>query len=365
MCRFIPPAEHVQKLIPYKTTEAWRMQLRDEIFRHTHHHNISKLDYNESPFPVSSHVLKAVSKQLRRLPLNWYPDPDYLKLKKVLSAHYSISPQEIIIANGSAEALAIVVKTYCNPNDKVLIISPTYDFVRYAAECSCAKVEKFFLDTKFQFDFSLFKKTFSKKTKVVYLVNPNNPTGTTYSLRKIKEIATFLQRKGAILIVDEAYLEFSHMRSAISLTQKNTNIVVTRTFSKAYGLANFRVGYIISHLNNVNVMEKVSSEFPINTLSELAAVAALQDQKTMRKNVQTIRKNKELLTTGLKKKGYMVIDSPANFVLVKVDDVDEIINKLAAQNIIARPKKHLPPLENFVRFSIGKKADIKQILHIM
>ena len=366
MSKIILPAKHVQKLTPYKTSEAWRTKLRQEIFRHTHHQYVAKLDYNESPYPISPRVLRAVRKNLHALPLNWYPDPDYLCLKVALTQyHKGMKKNNFLITNGSAEGLAVIIKTYCNSQDEVLIISPTYDFVRYAAQSLNIKTKRFNLNNQFQFNFEKFKKSVNNKTKVVYLVNPNNPTGTAYTLGQIKKIARFLELNNTLLIVDEAYLEFTKLKSSKKLINIYSNILVTRTFSKAYGLANFRVGYILSHSKNIMNMEKICSEFPINTLSELAAIEALRDQGHLKKIVTNIQKNKSLLIEGLTKKGYEIYPCPANFLLVKVTNVDRTIRKLARNNIVARPKKHLPPLENFVRFSIGKKQDVKKIIDLM
>jgi histidinol-phosphate aminotransferase len=364
---FISPAKHIQKLVPYKTTTAFRTMLRNEVFRSTHHKYIAKLDYNESPYEPSSKVFNAVKKTIKTYPLNWYPDPDYLELKEEIVKLYNlqIGVNNVIITNGSCEALAVIGKTFCNRDDEVLMISPTYDYLRYSAEADGIKVKKFFLDEKFQFNFGQFKKSVTNKTKVVYLVNPNNPTGTIYSLNKLKEIADFLAEKKSILIVDEAYIEYTKLKSAVSLLNKCKNVVVTRTFSKAYGLANFRVGYLMSNCENIKWIDKLIPDFPINTISENATIAALKDQKYLNKMVRKVETCKNFLVKNLINKGYTIFDSPASFILVKVDDVNYVNDLLAKNNIVVRPKKHLPPLENFIRITIGKKEDCKKIIKLM
>jgi histidinol-phosphate aminotransferase len=364
---FISPAKHIKKLVPYKTSEAFRTKLREDVFRYTHSKYVAKLDYNESSYGPSSKVFSAVKKTLKTYPLNWYPDPDYLELKAEIAKHHGkgVGIKNLVITNGSCEALGVISKTFCNPKDEVLIISPTYDFLRYSAEADGIKVRKFFLDKKFQFNFDKFKRAVTSKTKIVYLVNPNSPTGTIYSLKEIKEIANFLAGKGAILIVDEAYIEYTNLGSATTLLNKCNNVVVTRTFSKAYGLANFRVGYLISNKENIKWIEKLIPDFPINTISENAAIAALKDQKYLKGVIKKIATCKKSLVNGLVGKGYQIFDSPASFVLIKVKDVDAVNNLLAKNNIVVRPKKHLPPLDNFIRITIGQRKDCKKILSLM
>jgi len=364
---YIKPAKHIETLKPYKSSEAFRMQLRNDVFRYTHHKYIAKLDYNESSFPPSPKVSRAVKKIASSYPLNWYPDPDYLELKQELEKHYQnkIKQKNILITNGSCEALGVIAKAFCNSNNEVLIISPTYDYIRYSAERDNIKVKKFFLDGKFNFNFSEFKKAITKKTKVVYLVNPNNPTGTVYSRKQIIEIANFLQRKRIILIVDEAYIEYTNFSSVVPLVNKLSNLIVTRTFSKAYGLANFRVGYLVSDEKNIAWIDKLIPDFPINTFGEKAAATALRDQKYLSKIVKRTTKNREYLIKKLNEKGYKTYSGPVSYLLVQVDDVDKATKTLADNNIVVRPKKHLPPLDNFIRITVGKLSDCKKIISLL
>ena len=363
----IQPAKHIERLVPYKTSEAFRTMLRQEVFRYVNHKYVAKLDYNESVYPPSPKVIKSVKKALKSYPLNWYPDPDYLELKNEIEKVHEgkVGFENILITNGSCEALAVIAKTYCNHDQEVLLISPTYDYLRYSAEAEGIKVKNFYLDKQFRFNFDDFKKSVNKKTKVVYLVNPNNPTGTTYSVKQLKEIAAYLESKKVILIVDEAYLEYTNLPSAINLMKGFSNIVVTRTFSKAYGLANFRVGYLISNEKNIKWMDKLIPDFPITTISEDAAIAALKDQKYLLKNVAKINQDRELLVNGLKNKGYTVFNTPASYILVQVEDVEKVNNLLSKNNIVVRPKKHIYPLDNFIRITIGTRSDCKKVLSLL
>ena len=173
-----------------------------------------------------------------------------------------------------------------------------------------------------------------------------------------------MQRKGIALIVDEAYIEYTNLKSAVSLVKRYDNLFVTRTFSKAYGLANFRIGYVVASEENVRWVSKLVLDFPISTLSEAAAVAALKDQKYLHRVVKRVLENKRLLVDGLTRKGYQIFDGP-NFILVKVDNVDKFKDLLAKNNIVIRPKKHLYYLKNFIRITIGEKRDCKKILSLM
>jgi len=235
----------------------------------------------------------------------------------------------------------------------VTIISPTYDHFRVSAEIVGAKIDYYFLDNLFNFNINGFKKHISENCpKLVYICNPNNPTGTEYSLDVIKKL--ILNFPQTLFVVDEAYYEFGRYTSK-DLVQKYSNLIITRTFSKAFGLASFRVGYAISNVENIELMNKVRNPKSVPTISQVAAIAALEDISYVNKYINQVIIARERFAKQLSNIGLKTYYGGGNFVLVELEQNNKynLIKYLEANKIFVRDYFHIPKMENFFRITIG------------
>lgn len=322
---------------------------------------IMKLDSNESSVSPSPAVSAALIEFIRKLPLNWYPDIHSKALVEKLASYTKCPKNFIQTFNGSDNALETICRTYIQPGDEVILCMPTYDHFRVYAETCDALLVPVFGPSPFVPKVEGLISALTDKTKIIYIVNPNNPTGMTYSQKDIRCILAKAPR--SIVIVDEAYHEFCGI-TMTALLEKFKNIIITRSFSKAFGLAGLRCGYILTQPSNMESINKVRIGKNINSLAQTAACAALDDLEYMYRYVSEVRTARKWLSDKLKHFGLTVVDTEANFLLVGVTNPKSVQDFLEKHNVYIRDRSIMPQLEGFIRITIGHQLLMERFWNI-
>lgn len=329
--------ENVKKLTPYSCA-------RDEFSGKTG----IFLDANENPYGK----------------LNRYPDPYQRELKTAISEVKGIDEDKIFLGNGSDEIIDLCFRVFCNPGtDKVLTFTPTYGMYQVSASVNDAEVVKVPLNSSFQIDLNETEPCFSdRRLKLIFICSPNNPTANSMNFQDVEYIVS---KFNGIVIIDEAYIDFSEKPSFISLVDKYPNLVVMQTFSKAFGLASVRVGMAFSNPSIVKYFNKVKPPYNISAINQRAALQKLTQIGQMKSQVSSIKKERERLYPVLSKLNIVekVYLSDANFLLVKVKNADYIYKALVDKSIIIRNRSSL--VENCIRITIGKKSENDQLIRAL
>lgn len=334
-------SSHIQNLVPYKPgkpiAEAQRELGLKEIY---------KLASNENPLGPSPKALSAIQMSLATLHL--YPDPTQHELLMFLAKKWGLSPEQIAFGNGSDELIDILVRIYCEPGDGIL--QSRGSFAAYSVSANAARVEVYEtpLKNQFQIDLEGLKKYFlenyeKKKIKLIFLPNPNNPTGTIVNRDELTGFfKTLGNRDDVLLVVDEAYNEFvrspDYVSTQTEFYPKYSNVIVLRTFSKAYGLAGLRVGAMIAPTEVVSVFNKVRKPFNVNTLAQVAVMAAYDDTEYIEKSRQLVWRSLDYFYQNLKQLNLAFVPSQGNFVLFDTGrDASKVHQALLRKGIIMRP----------------------------
>lgn len=330
----------------------------EEIIKN--HKKILKLDSNESTVPPSPSVLMALSHYIQEGPLNWYPDVESSQLRRKISEYVDLPYENILTFNGSDHALKIITRTFLTAGDEVVIFYPTYDHFRVYVEttdCTLVPVREA-QETSF---INKVKQGLSNKTKIVYVVNPNNPTGHLTPQNEIEEAVASYPH--ILFIVDEAYFEFCGETSA-PLVKKYSNVIVTRSFSKAFGMAALRCGYLLACEDICEQVAKVRIGKNINALVQVAAYHALEDIEYMYHFVDEVKTAKVWLSQYMRDLGLEVRDTPANYILIKVAEPEKVLDYLKNENILIRDRSKLADLEGFVRLTVGDQFTMKRFWRV-
>lgn len=320
-----------------------------------------KLDWNEATVPPSPRVIEAITAFLGNTHhLNWYPVLNSTNLIERLARFHGVPGERMLITNGSDDALNTICTTYLDVGDPVLVASPTYQHFLVFAESRGAEIVHHYARDPFATDVEGLATALAElRPKVLYLVNPNNPTGTLYTPA---EIATLLDAApGTLVIVDEAYSEFAGT-SAIGLLHEYSNIIITRTFSKAYGMAGLRIGYALAHERVIEDLRRVFNPKSVNVLAQVGAMAALEDQAWLRWYVDEVDQSKALMSEWFAARGIEFRDSAANFVMVRFEQASWVVRLLMEEGVYVRDRSHVPSLAGFVRYSVGTVEQTRELL---
>jgi histidinol-phosphate aminotransferase len=291
--------------------------------------------------------------------LNRYPDPYQKDLKKKLSDLKSVKPENIFIGNGSDEVIDLCYRIFCNPGkDKALTFCPTYGMYEVSANINEVELINLPLDKFFQINLeALDNVLIDGNIKLLFVCSPNNPTGNV-----INNIDIVLSKFKGIVVVDEAYIDFSDTDSFIEKINKYPNLIVAQTFSKAWGLASVRVGIAYANEKIISILNKVKSPYNVSSLNQKAAIDVLDNYTTYKKQKDTILKQKEVIEKALKSISIVrkIYPSDANFILVEVEDANRTYNKLVSKKLITRNRNNL--VNNCIRITVGKPAENKQLI---
>ncbi len=296
------------------------------------------LDANENPFPSE---------------VNRYPDPKQRILKKRLAKLRQCKSDQILLGNGSDEVLDLLVRAFCEPGlDNIITLPPTYGMYGVTAAINDIENQEVLLTSDFQPDFEKIKKRINKTTRIIFLCSPNNPTGNTIDANVITQL---LEVFNGLVVVDEAYIDFSKQKSWVQQLEKWPNLVVIQTLSKAFGMAGIRLGICYASHQIITVLDKIKPPYNVNELTQRFALNALNGLKKYRYETYAIIKERErlselLLTVNCVEKVY---STEANFFMVKVDDAVKRYNQLLNAGIVVRNRSKQPGCQNCLRFTIG------------
>jgi histidinol-phosphate aminotransferase len=329
----------------------------EEVERELGIKNIIKMASNENPFGPSPEVVSAMSDAAKTI--NRYPDADCFYLKKALSEKHSVASDTIFIGNGSDEVFVLALKAFIHPGEEVLIADPTFLMYNIASVVEGAEVSSVPMKDM-RYDLEAMAEAITDKTKMIFIANPDNPVGSYVTA---KEMDKFIERVpgNVILIIDEAYFDFAEavdFPQTIGLTaRKDKNIIVTRTFSKAYGLAGLRIGYGIARRDIVEILNKVREPFNVNSIAQAAAVAALKGVEYVEKSISLVREEKKRFYKFFEELKLECIASSTNFILVNTGcDSKLIFNETLKRGIIIR-EMSVWRLDGFIRVTIGSKEE--------
>lgn len=314
-----------------------------------------KLDANESPFNMPIEARKKLADFILNDPrLNLYPDTDSIQLRKALSENWKVDEEGIIVGTGSDELIQIITSVFVDRGDKVLFPVPSFSMYKDACIIAGGTPVKYVLDPNNKYEYSkekIIEAYDNEIPKIIYICNPNNPTGNLMNVDDILEVVRYCQR--SIVIVDEAYAEFCDT-TVIPYVSEYQNLLVMKTFSKAYGLAGIRCGYSISSKSLANAINLARPPYNISSLSQFAAQLVLMEKEQIIKNIKFLVEQREWMIGELAKiKGLEVYSSFSNFILVKVHNCKEVNKKLCEKGIFVRSFGSAPLLEDCLRISIG------------
>ena len=322
-----------------------------------------KLDWNEALIPPSPLVKKKLREAIESDIIHFYPDVTAGELRNKLSDYVGLDSSHIQVFNGSDDALQTICITYLSGGDTVLSREPSYAQFNTYVQSTGAHLLSFTGESPFSEALERYHDLLSREPiKLVYIVNPNNPTGVMYDRETICGLLQMYP--GTLFLIDEAYFEYSGV-TAIDLIHNHANILVTRTFSKAFGLAGLRLGYVLGQPRVVEHLLKVRNGKNVNALAQIAASAALDDIGYVQKYVAGVESTRAWLVQGLEALGLEVHETPANFILVRVSDVPATIQALKAEKILVRDRSGLDQLQGMIRVSIGLREQMQRFLDVM
>lgn len=292
-----------------------------------------------------------------------YPSSSQSKVKQAIATYKKVNLNQVAIGNGSDELIDILIRCFCEPKqDNILICEPTFGMFKVYAQLNNVEVLNAPLKKEsFLFDEQVILKTTNLRTKLIFICTPNNPTGTSISIEQLKIIA--LNFKG-IVVVDEAYIDFSIKASALSLINEFENILVLQTFSKAWGLAALRVGIAYGNPSIIEILNKVRPPFNINSNSQELILKALNKSAIKDTLVDSILKQKTYLENELQQLPFVknILESDANYFLIEVSNANDICNYLLEKTILISNRSSLLNCENRIRISVGTEKENKQLI---
>jgi histidinol-phosphate aminotransferase len=319
-----------------------------------------KLNTNENPYPPSPKVVAAIQAELANggKNLRKYPDAGSKEARRTAAKLYGVDPSWVIMANGSDELLNNLIRAFADAGDEIGYVHPSYSYYSTLADIQGAKVTTFGLTD----DFKIADFPEKYAGKIFFLASPNAPLGSGFSNDYIAELA---ERCSGILVVDEAYVDFTDT-SAMELVKTYENVVVTRTFSKSYSLAGMRLGLAVARPEVISALDKIRDHYHLDRLALVAATAALQDQAYLQSTVARICETRDWFSAELRQLGYQVRPSKANYVFAEAPDADgkRVYDTLLAHKILVRYFSD-PSLSHGTRISIGTREEMEKTLAVL
>ncbi|MFH1198685.1 MAG: histidinol-phosphate transaminase [Candidatus Omnitrophota bacterium] len=324
---------------------------------------VIKLASNENPLGASPKAKEAIKKYLGHI--HRYPDSSGFYLKKKLAQYYNLEPANFILGNGSDEVIDIIIKTFVEDDENIITSEATFLEYGIIAQINNRKISTVPLKY-FKYDLEGIKKKIDKKTKLIFISNPNNPTGTYVTKYELEDFLKDIP-DDVVVVMDEAYDIFIDVDDYPDSLKyiKNKNVIVLKTFSKGYGLAGLRVGCAIARQEFSAAMEKVRQPFNVNLLAQVAATAALEDKKFLKATKETVFTGKAYLYDNLKKMGLSCVPSVANFILIDVEkDTVAVFKDMLKRGVIVRDMQQYG-LKNFIRVTVGTKKENEKFIKVL
>jgi len=332
---------NIQKLQPYSSArDEYKASGTEMIF----------LDANENPFENG---------------VNRYPDPQQRDLKSALAKLKNVNQEQILLGNGSDEVLDLIFRAFCEPCvDNVITLPPTYGMYKVLAEINNIKNREVLLTEEFQLDVKSILKSVDEQTKLLFICSPNNPTGNAFDARNIKAL---LENFNGIVVIDEAYIDFSSYETWIGFLDLYPNLIVTQTLSKAYGMAGIRLGVCYASSAIISVLNKIKPPYNVNELTQQKALERVLAVDEVFDEVESILEERNRLMIALQEIKFIkeIYPTDANFVLVKVDDASKRYQELIEKGIVIRNRTTQPLCENTLRFTIGTSVENKKLIEAL
>lgn len=308
------------------------------------------IDANENPFENG---------------LNRYPDPQQNALKQRLSEIKNIPANQILLGNGSDEVLDLIVRAFCEPNqDNIITLPPTYGMYGVLANLNAVKNVEIELETNFQPKVNEILTAVNSNTKLLFLCSPNNPTANSFNAELMEEL---IEKFQGIVVIDEAYIDFSNEVSWLNRLGAFPNLIITQTLSKAYGLAGIRLGICYASEAIIAILNKIKPPYNINQLTQNKAIERLNNLENVDSEVVHILKERNRLKSELQKVNFVhtIYASDANFILIKVDDANKRYAQLIKHGIVVRNRTTQPLCENCLRLTVGTKEENDKLMEIL
>jgi len=326
---------------------------------------VSKMASNENPLGCSPKATEAVRRWADNMAL--YPDGSCSELNAAVSSKLGIKQEQLLFGAGSDQIVEMIAQAYINPDDEAIMPIPSFPRYETVTRIMDGKPVEIKLDSNFRLDLSAYAASFTNKTRIVWICNPNNPTGTIITFN---EQQSFLKDvpESVLVVLDEAYYEYARGENypeSINLLEKHSNIIILRTFSKVFGLAGLRVGYAISSPEIISNLNKVRAPFNVNTAAQVAALAALTDEDFLNKSIETNRTGKLYLYEAFNDLGLSYIPTHANFVMVNLScNSQDVFNTLLREGIIVRPG--IPfGMPGWIRLTIGTPEENRRFIEAL
>lgn len=333
---------NIKELKPYSSA-------RDE-YKDATTKEVIFLDANENPFENG---------------VNRYPDPQQHAVKTLLSEMKNVETGNILLGNGSDEVLDLLFRAFCEPNvDNVITLPPTYGMYAVLANINAIENRTVLLSDNFQPRVDSILKAVDAQSKILFLCSPNNPTGNSFSIETIEAL---LLRFRGLVVIDEAYIDFSDEKSWLEKLEKYPNLVITQTLSKAYGLAGIRLGVCYASQQIIAILNSIKPPYNINELSQQRAIERLLQSDEVVQEIVKIKEERAYLVSNLKTINYVqeIYPSACNFVLIKVDNATKRYDQLITKGIVIRNRTTQPLCENCLRLTVGTRLENSRLIQVL
>ena len=334
--------ENVKTMKPYSSA-------RDE-FKDFDVAQMTFLDANENPYQNG---------------VNRYPDPQQRSVKAVLAKQRNLKVEQVLLGNGSDEVLDLLFRAFCEPKtDNVITLPPTYGMYGVLANINAVENREILLSPDFQPEIDKILSAVDANTKVLFLCSPNNPTGNSFD---DESIVTLLKNFNGLVVIDEAYIDFSKKPSWLNELDEYPNLIITQTLSKAYGLAGIRLGICYTSAAIIAVLNKIKPPYNVNELTQQRALERLADKEKIKLEIDSIVIQRDDLLKVLNEVNFVskIYPTEANFVLIKVDDANKRYDQLIQKGIVIRNRTTQPLCENTLRLTIGTADENKQLIEAL
>ncbi|WP_298525835.1 histidinol-phosphate transaminase [uncultured Christiangramia sp.] len=330
--------DNVKSLLPYSSA-------RDEY--KTDGEAMIFLDANENPFENG---------------LNRYPDPQQMLLKSKISEIKQVPEKQILLGNGSDEVLDLIFRAFCEPGkDNIITLPPTYGMYKVLSGINNIENREVLLTSEFEPDVDAILEAEDSNSKLLFLCSPNNPSGNSFKTELVQKL---LESFNGLVVIDEAYIDFSDDAGWTQSLDKYPNLIITQTFSKAFGMAGIRLGMLFASAEIIKILNRIKPPYNVNELTQQRAIKGLQNYSEIKQQVIDIKSERGDLSKQLLQLNYVakIFPSDANFLLIKVDDADQRYMELIGKGIVVRNRSKQPLCENCLRITVGTASENQNLL---
>jgi len=331
--------------------------------------DIIKIDANENDFIELSWLKEKLHSAIEKIDITRYPDPQSYELRKIIAKHEKVKFENVIMGNGTDDLIDCIIRMFLDDNSKIIVIEPTFSMYRYSASMIGAEYCPVLLNEDFTLNLKKIRDELSNNTKIIILCSPNNPTANQFSIEEIKEL---LDSTECIVVVDEAYSDFSKYSISrdSNLLQKYDNLIVLKSYSKSWGLAGLRAGFALGNSEIIEYLRSIRKVYNFNSIAQAVLLEMYNDYDYIKSKINEIKKEREWLISQLKKiDGLIVYPSETNFILIRLNthhkNIKDLIDTFLNKNILIRDRSNLPLLKNCFRITVSKREINLKVLDIL